>query len=97
MKFKTFQLPNKIKVLIQISITISSIVGFLWLCMGQIEKFLSNKTSVSVAWKRVKDFEAPTLVFCNQIPYLDGIRPRLMSREEYDQKATNVDVSYTGN
>lgn len=85
-----------LKILLKFLIALLSIGGFLWLCMGQIEKFLSNKTSVSVAWKRVEDFEAPTLVFCNQIPYIDGKRNELMSRVEYDEKATKVNALFWG-
>ena len=40
------------------------ISGFAWLCWGQIEKFLSRKTTVTVSWSKSQKLNFPLVVFC---------------------------------
>ena len=40
--------------------------GFAWLCWGQIAKFLSEKTTVTVSWNKSKFLPFPVIVFCPQ-------------------------------
>ena len=84
-----------IKQSFQILVILLGFGGFFWLCLGQIEKFLSRKTAVSVAWDKVETFQAPTFVFCNQVPYVDHQIKALMSKLDFDKFATVVDVNFS--
>ena len=40
--------------------------GFAWLCWGQVAKFLSDKTTVTVSWNKSNLMPFPVIVFCPQ-------------------------------
>ena len=48
------------------------LVGFGWLCQGQISKFLSKTTSVSKEWQPEVEYEPPIIIFCPVKPFIDG-------------------------
>lgn len=58
------------------------VAGFTWLCWGQVDKFLSEKTTVTVSWSKNKSLPFPIIVFCNQDAF-DDFYPTFISEGNY--------------
>lgn len=82
MSDKTKMEDNKIRMSLKIKgciVIISRIVifalcvsGFAWLCWGQVMKFLSEITTVTVSWNKSKLLKFPVITFCAEDAFLPG-------------------------
>ena len=48
---------------------ILGLIGFGWLSLDQVKKFLHNKTSVSSSVELIDEYELPTIIFCPAFPF----------------------------
>lgn len=66
------QIKTCIVVVSRVVIFALCVTGFAWLCWGQVMKFLSEITTVTVSWNRSKALRFPVITFCAEDAYNPG-------------------------
>ena len=93
---KKFKLSHRLNSAFKIFTIICTIGGFFWLCLGQIEKYFSGKTAVTVYWDNVDSYEAPVFIFCNKVAFKQPVQSSLMPKHDFDQLAHDINVTFQG-
>ena len=71
------------------------LAGFIWICQGEIEKFLQGITAVNTDYNIDKD-TFPNILFCATNAFKKGAKWHPGNKNDYDQDAILVDIPLKG-